>query len=246
MVSEVTVTRLLLSMLPSWSRWKRMIYPNNERDPAEQWVNKGGLEGGHCASAKIALQFILGSLILMIALLYTNGYAQVDSATTSTQWLSYLPSGEGKELLKVLCSSCHDLSRIVTLRSDRETWWQSVNGMLAGWDPQYAEYLEDDVEILSRYLAQYFGPLTPTYETLQGNPELREAYLRGEIKSLISINTASLSELTRLPGISKDTAERIIAYRASHGSFKSSGDLKTLAGIGEKEFEKLKVLITVD
>jgi len=196
--------------------------------------------------SKEVLNFTLVPLVLVLALAFANGYAQVTTATISGQLNSYLPPGEGKELLRVLCTSCHDLDRVITQRRDSETWKRTVNGMLAAWDPRYSEYLGDDIEILSRYLAQYFGPLTPAYKTLQGNPELREKYLRGEIKSLININTASLAELMKLPGISKHAAEIIIEYRTTHGPFKSSGDLKTLAGIGEKEFERLRVLIRVD
>ena len=196
--------------------------------------------------SKKGLGSILAPSIFALVLIFAEGYAQVGTGTASDQSDSYLPAGEGKELLKVLCTTCHDLGRVITQRRDIKTWRQTVNQMLASWDPKYSDYLGEDVGILSTYLAQYFGPLTPTYETLQGDPELREKYLRGEIKSLMNINAASLAELTKLPGISKEIAERILQYRAAHGSFKRSEDLKTLAEIGEKEFEKLKDLITVD
>lgn len=186
------------------------------------------------------------TIIFALALFFQHGYAQVSQETVSAQPNSYLPSGEGKELLKALCTSCHDLGRVITQRRDIKVWRETVKGMLAGWDPRYSEYLGDDVEVLSRYLAQYFGPLTPAYETLQSNSDLREKYLKGEIKSLININTASLAELTKLPGISKHIAEMIIKHRTTHGFFKRSEDLKTLGQIADEEFEKLKDFITVD
>ncbi len=189
---------------------------------------------------------LLVLLLLSMLLVSPRSYGESRIASLSTQRDSYLPPGEGKELLKVLCSSCHDIARVITQRRDSETWKRTVDEMLAGWDPRYSEYLGDDVEALSRYLALYFGPLIPSHETLQRDAKLREKYLRGEIQSLININTASLAELTKLPGISKHTAEMIIQYRKTQGSFKSSEDLRTLMGIGEPEFEKLSLLITVD
>lgn len=62
---------------------------------------------------------------------------------------------------------------------------------------------------------------------------------------LISINKATLSELQELPGIGPAKAEAIIAYREETGGFSTIDDLKEISGIGEKTFEKLKDLITV-
>lgn len=62
----------------------------------------------------------------------------------------------------------------------------------------------------------------------------------------ININTASSDELDKLPGIGPARAADIIAYRESNGGFKSIDELINIKGIGEKSFEELKNLITVD
>ncbi len=62
----------------------------------------------------------------------------------------------------------------------------------------------------------------------------------------LNINRASKSDLEKLPGIGPTIAERIVNYREEHGAFKSIEDLKNVKGIGDKKFEALKDLITVE
>ena len=61
----------------------------------------------------------------------------------------------------------------------------------------------------------------------------------------ISINRASLVELMTLPGIGEKTAQKIIEYRETYGSFWSIEDIKNVKGIGDKKFEKLKDFISI-
>ncbi|MBN8208358.1 helix-hairpin-helix domain-containing protein [Bacillus sp. NTK071] len=68
--------------------------------------------------------------------------------------------------------------------------------------------------------------------------------LSGDTK-LISINTADLNELQELPGIGPSKADSIIQYREENGAFKAIEELQNISGIGEKTFEKLKDLISV-
>ena len=67
----------------------------------------------------------------------------------------------------------------------------------------------------------------------------------GESK-LININTASVSELTALPGIGEVKGQNIVTHRESYGKFKSIEELKNVTGIGDKTFEGLKDLIAID
>lgn len=67
-----------------------------------------------------------------------------------------------------------------------------------------------------------------------------------EKKTTINLNKATASELETLPGIGPAKAAAILEYRESNGSFQTIEDLKDITGIGEKTFEKLKDLISVN
>jgi len=62
---------------------------------------------------------------------------------------------------------------------------------------------------------------------------------------LININTASIEQLTTLPGIGTSTAEKIIKYRSDNGNFKTIEDIKNVSGIKDGVFEKIKEKIFV-
>lgn len=61
--------------------------------------------------------------------------------------------------------------------------------------------------------------------------------------SKININSADLSELTKIPGIGEKTAQKILDYRANN-SFSSIEDIKNVPGIGDKKFESMKDYIS--
>ena len=61
----------------------------------------------------------------------------------------------------------------------------------------------------------------------------------------LNLNAATVAQLEALPGIGRATAERIVEYRQKSGGFKKAEDLMNVRGIGEKNFLKLKPLVTV-
>lgn len=61
----------------------------------------------------------------------------------------------------------------------------------------------------------------------------------------VNINIADESKLQTLTGIGPSKAAAIIEYRETNGPFQTIEDLKSISGIGEKTFEKLKDQIKV-
>lgn len=62
----------------------------------------------------------------------------------------------------------------------------------------------------------------------------------------INLNTAGFSELTKLPGVGKKTADEIIKYRKSIKQFNNINELLNVKGIGSSKFEKIKKYIFID
>lgn len=62
----------------------------------------------------------------------------------------------------------------------------------------------------------------------------------------VNINTASAQELKTLPGIGESKADAILAYRQSHGSFKTAEEIMQISGIKEGLYNKIKDKICAD
>ena len=60
----------------------------------------------------------------------------------------------------------------------------------------------------------------------------------------INLNTAAREELLELPGIGDTLAERIVAYRKSHGAFRNVEELRKVKVIGKKRMERVRPLVT--
>jgi competence protein ComEA len=62
---------------------------------------------------------------------------------------------------------------------------------------------------------------------------------------VVNLNTATLTELQRLPGVGVRTAERIIEFREKNGPFKKIEEVMNVQGIGEKTFLRLRPQLSV-
>ena len=61
----------------------------------------------------------------------------------------------------------------------------------------------------------------------------------------VNINTASVEQLTTLPGVGPKLAARIVECRQKSGTFRSPQELMNVKGIGEKNFAKIETWLSV-
>ncbi len=61
----------------------------------------------------------------------------------------------------------------------------------------------------------------------------------------INLNTASTTELMRLPYVGQTVANRILTYRRKHGTFKRPQDLIIIKGLSAKRYRQIAHLIRI-
>lgn len=62
----------------------------------------------------------------------------------------------------------------------------------------------------------------------------------------ININTATLEEFKKLPGIGDSKANNIIKYREEHEKFNSCEEIKKVDGIGDNLYAQIEAYITIE
>ena len=75
-------------------------------------------------------------------------------------------------------------------------------------------------------------------------PGLASADSKPAPTARVNVNTATVEQLTLLPGVGPSKAERVIAWRTKNGDFKRVADLRKVKGFGAKKLEKLKGFLT--
>jgi len=151
--------------------------------------------------------------------------ANQDAAGTKAEkvdWSVFLPEGSGKAEVALACSSCHDLSQVITQKKSSSNWRTTVQKMISAYQ---APVDKEDVQPLIDYLSKNFGEKNPI-EQLPMN-----------------LNTSSAEALARLPGLTPELAGAIVESRESSGAFGSVGDLLRVKGIGATTLNRIKAYL---
>lgn len=100
--------------------------------------------------------------------------------------------------------------------------------------------LEDE----SHYIIPKIGDNLESYNNKAFGNDIKNN--SNDKNNLININTATIQELDSLPGVGEATANKIINYREEKGRFNSIEEIKNVNGIGDKKYEELKTLISIE
>ncbi len=76
--------------------------------------------------------------------------------------------------------------------------------------------------------------------------EAKTCFSAQEVAGKVNINTATVEQLSLLPGIGTKIAEEIVNFRKANGNFNSPEDLKKVKGVGDKKFEKIKDFVVLE
>jgi len=136
----------------------------------------------------------------------------------------------GDRLIDVL-RLCGGLSA----EADRD--WMEVN-------INKARLVRDGEKIYIPKVSETLANLQFSNSNLQNNNE--DNSVLGSQTGLVDINRAGVDELDKLPGIGPALAGRIIDYRDKNNGFVSIEEIKLVSGIGDKVYENIKDLITVN
>ena len=81
---------------------------------------------------------------------------------------------------------------------------------------------------------------------METNARVQGAGTGSPREMLININTASVSDLEKLPGVGKVLAERIVEHRENYGPFRRAEHLLMVRGISDRKFREIQQMLTVD
>ena len=126
-----------------------------------------------------------------------------------------LPDGPGKAEMQKMCTQCHELSRSISLRQDRDGWSQTMSKMAAFG----MKSADSDYALVLSYLAVHFPP---------------------EDLPPVNVNKAPAIELEARLSLRRSQAAAVIEYRKAHGEFKSLEDLKKVPLLNYELLESKK------
>jgi competence protein ComEA len=76
-------------------------------------------------------------------------------------------------------------------------------------------------------------------------PGLASAASKPQPTGRVNVNTATVEQLTALPGVGPALAARIVEHRQKSGAFRTTQEVMSVKGIGEKNFAKIEAWLTV-
>jgi cytochrome c5 len=84
-----------------------------------------------------------------------------------------LPEGQGRNLLEVSCTSCHNLDRVKRTHVDKDSWNQIIQTMRE--KPDGPVLSDEDITIMLDYLVKNLGPADAAPAAASGDAEAKQS-----------------------------------------------------------------------
>jgi competence protein ComEA len=169
--------------------------------------------------------FIISFLAVLLPLSFLALSAQAQSSEGEG---TKLPAGKGKDLFVSACQQCHGLDLTTSSKRNLEEWRNVVNDMVSNG----AALEKDEAELVSQYLAKYFGEESSTDQPKEAK--------EGSSASKVNVNSSTAKQLETGLSLSEKEANAVVEYREKNGKFAKLDDLKKVAGLDAKKIDAAK------
>lgn len=160
----------------------------------------------------------------------------------------------------------HTIERAVSFYDKKGIWNKLVNRVMNldySWHNSARKYIELYAELIGKEKTKLLKKgkkdevkikvFKPEREFAESNLEQNskkegseaEAAAGEAKKDAVNINEADVSGLSKLPGIGKAYARRIVDYRKENGEFKKKEDITKVKGIGKKKYQSIAEKLSV-
>ncbi|HEV2443350.1 MAG TPA: c-type cytochrome [Steroidobacteraceae bacterium] len=138
---------------PLMSPMAQRISPADARDLAAYF----SVQVPVAPEASNAVGAAAGKSIPHPPIIQSPAFEIVRARPAESYWAQFWPNGKGRSLVEEKCTLCHDPQRIVAFVRPKDQWHGVVEAMRRRGSPVTPE----DIPVVVRYLAKYFGPDSP-------------------------------------------------------------------------------------
>jgi len=153
---------------------------------------------------------LAAAMLLVASVVFAAG----DQNPPPAQSSDVLPAGPGKDATVKVCSGCHGVGVVASLRLTREGWAGVIKDMVR----EGAKGTDEELAVVLDYLSANF---------------------LGEAPRPINVNTAPAIDLESVIGLLRSEARALITYREKTPC-KAVEDLKKVPGLDFKKIEAAK------
>ena len=137
--------------------------------------------------------------------------------TPSRAQREQFPEGPGKEIFLRVCTQCHEIDSVASLRYSKDGWRDLVYTMKGSG----AAATDEECNAIVEYLARNFGAEEPR----------------------VNVNKVGAAEMETGLSLTSKEAKAIMEYRNQHGDFKEWNDLLKVTGVDAKKLEAARTRI---